>query len=41
MNNGRIVSVSDGKTVRVWEASSGICTRNFEGHTKVYILTLI
>ena len=37
LGDGRIVSGSNDKTLRVWDLSSGECVQVLEGHTYVSI----
>ena len=36
-HSGHIISGSDDKTVRIWNADTGECIRTLEGHTSVSI----
>ncbi len=36
--DGRVVSGSDDRTVRVWDVSSGECVQTLEGHTDVRLV---
>ncbi len=33
--DGRIVSGSNDKTLRIWNSGNGVCLKKLEGHTKV------
>ena len=35
LSDGRIVSGSDGKSLRIWNGASGECERVMEGHSHV------